>query len=61
MLVNDDDDDNKEAEVANAESFVQDNMSNYKGQKKQLMGGFGLHRAAKAVQEIIETFQIFLK
>jgi hypothetical protein len=36
-------------------------MSNYKGQKKQLMGGFGLHRAAKAVQEIIETFQIFLK
>jgi hypothetical protein len=56
-LVNDDDDDKNEANMASAGSFVREDRSNYKGQREQFRGGFGLQGAVKEIQKIVETFQ----
>jgi hypothetical protein len=57
-LVNDHDDDN-EAEVDSVESFVWEDMSNYKGQREQFRRGSGCQGATKEVHEIAESFELF--
>jgi hypothetical protein len=59
-LVNDDDDDDDDkAEAASAGYFDWEGISNYKGEREQYRGGFGPQVAAKKVQRIVESFQLF--
>jgi hypothetical protein len=57
-LVNGDDNYN-EAVAASAENFAWENMSNYTGQREQFIGEFGPQGAAKEVQGIVESFELF--
>jgi hypothetical protein len=53
------DDDYNEAAAASAENYVWESMSNYTGQREQFIGGFGPQGAAKEVQGIVESFELF--